>query len=87
MIPAEPGLGGWGEPTGQLYTDAAGLNVKGRNIVELGKSAFPNSRFRNRIRTAIGLMVGRSGVEEGTGMICSGIAGMVKAESRWKQLV
>lgn len=71
----------------QLYSDAAGWNVKSRSIVELGKSTFPNSRFKNRIRTAIGLMVGQSGVGEGTGMICSGLAGIVKAESRWKQLV
>lgn len=64
IIPAEPGLGGWGEPAVPLYMDAAGLNVKSRTIVELGKSTFPNSQFRNRIRTAIGLMVGQSGVEE-----------------------
>lgn len=69
-----------------LYMDAAGLNVKSRTIVELGKSTFPNSQFRNRIRTAIGLMVGQSGVEEGTGMMCSGTVGIVKAEWRWKQL-
>lgn len=71
----------------QLYADAAGLNIKSRNIVKLGKSTLPNSRFKNRVRTAIGLMVGWSGVEEGAGIICSGIAGMVKAESRWELLV
>lgn len=60
--------------------DAAGLNVKIRSIVDRGKSTFSNTWVQKQDKNW--LMVGQSGVGEGTGMICPVIVGIVKAELR-----
>lgn len=51
-------------------------------MIELGKSSFPNSLFKNGMGTAIGLRCTQSAIEEETDVRCSG-RGRVKVEAAY----